>query len=99
MEHLKYESRNAHVDIWIWPAVTDNEYAYYECILLYVDDVLVVSEHPKDFLIKLSKYFQLKPYLIGPSYKSFGGTVSKVNLPNDVDAWVFSLSQYVQETV
>ena len=30
---------------------------------------------------------------------TFGGTVSKIQLPNGVHAWAFSSSQYVHESV
>ena len=38
----------------------DAEY-YYEYILLYIDDFLVVGEHLYDGLKRLNKYFPLKP--------------------------------------
>ena len=50
MVHMKHESCKAYADVWMSPAVGDDGCDYYEYILLYVDDVLVVSEHPKECL-------------------------------------------------
>lgn len=55
--HLKYESCEVDVKIWMWYVVANDDHKYCQCILLYVDDVLVVSEHPNDFFIKIGKYF------------------------------------------
>ena len=99
MVHMKYESCKAYANVWMRPAVGDDGRTYYEYILLYVDDVLVVSEHPKECLQQLGKYFTLKPGSVGAPDKYLGGTVSKVKLPNNVEAWAFSSSQYVQEAV
>ena len=62
---MKHESCKAYADVWMSPAVGDDGCDYYEYILLYVDDVLVVSEHPKDCLRQLIKYFTLKPGSVG----------------------------------
>ena len=48
------------------PAKRDDDSKYYEYILLYVDDCLRVSEHPKRALMKIGKYFPMKPSFLGP---------------------------------
>ena len=86
-------------DVWMRLAVGDDSCDYYEYFLLYVDGVLVESEHPKECLQQLGKYFTLDPGLERPPNKYLGRIVSKIKLPNDVNAWAFSSSQYVQEAV
>ena len=68
-------------------------------MLLYVDDCLCVSEHPRECLEKLNKYFPLKPGSGGDPKLYLGTKISKVTLPNGVEMWAMSTSQYVQEGI
>ena len=45
MEFLDFKSCLADPDVWMRPAIKSDGNTYYEYILLYVDDALVVSEH------------------------------------------------------
>mmetsp|Transcript_1854 Transcript_1854/g.3801 ORF Transcript_1854/g.3801 Transcript_1854/m.3801 type:complete len:166 (-) Transcript_1854:1392-1889(-) len=60
MHHLGFESCLADPDLWMHPAIRKDGTAYYEYLLLYVDDVLAISEHSTEMLRQLGKYFQLK---------------------------------------
>ena len=99
MEMLRYDSYLADPNLWMLEAVGDNDNKYYEYMLLYTDDCLAVSQHLKKQLIEIDKYFPLKPASIGPPKIYLGAKVTKVKLPNGVDAYAISMSQYVQETV
>ena len=69
---------------------------YYEYILLYTDDALVVGENAETILRKeLGRYFELKEESIGPPSTYLGGRVRKVELKTGVQCWAFSSSQYV----
>jgi len=104
MEHMQYRSCLGDPDVWLREAVMDDGTKYYEYVLLYVDDTLCLSEHPKEALLELNKYFGLKktkkgePLIESPSIY-LGGKLSQVELPNGVVAWAVSSSQYVQEAV
>ena len=99
MDHMGYKSCLADPDLWMRPAKKDNGTEYYEYILLYVDDCLVVSEHPDQALNKLGKYFPLKPGSVGPPKLYLGGKLSRVDLPNGVKAWAVSASKYIQSAL
>jgi hypothetical protein len=47
----------------------------------------------------MGKYFKLKQESIGPPKIYHGGHLRMVQLENMVNAWAFSLSQYVQAAV
>ena len=58
---------------------------YYEYILLYTDDALVISHKPEKILRdELGKYFGLKEASIGPPKIYLGGKMRKVNLNNGI---------------
>ena len=45
-----WSSLQADPDMWMRPAIKSNGNTYYEYILLYVDDALVVSENAESIL-------------------------------------------------
>ena len=72
---------------------------YYEYFLLYVDDCLVVSQHPEDTLMRLGKYFPLKPESIGLPKLYLTGKLSQIGLQIGVLAWSISASKYIQQAL
>ena len=100
MEFLNFKSCLADPNVWMRPAIKSDGNTYYEYILLYVDDTLVVSENAESILCnELGRYFHLKEESIGPPTIYLGSRVCKVELENGVWAWSFSSSQYVQSAV
>jgi hypothetical protein len=100
MRHLNFASCPADPDVWMRPATHSDGSEYYEYILLYTDDALVVSQHAENVLRNdLGRYFELKEESIGPPKIYLGGGVRKVELNNGVKCWAFSSSQYVRAAV
>ena len=74
--------------------------SYYEYVLLYTDNALVVSENGERVLRNgLGKYFELKEESIGPPTLYLGGRLRLVTLEDGTQAWAFGSSQYVQSAV
>ena len=84
MDHMGYQSCLTEPDLWMRMSKMDNGLDYYGYILLYVDDWLVVSQYPKDTLIRLGKYFPLKPESVGPPKLYMGAKPSQIGLSNGV---------------
>ncbi len=100
MRHLDFVSCPADPDVWMRPAKHSDGTEYYEYILLYTDDALVVGENAELLLRRdLGRYFELKEESIGPPKIYLGGGIRKVELDNGVQAWALSSSQYVQSAV
>lgn len=100
MEFLGFSSCKADPDVWMRAAVKSDGQEYWEYVLLYCDDCLVISEKGEDILRReIGKYFELKQESIGPPNIYLGGKMSKVTLSNGVNAWAFSSSQYVKNAV
>lgn len=79
--------------------VQADDFKYWEYVLIYVDDLLVISECPKTILDKIDHYFPIKKESIGPPTMYLGAKLSKHPLKNGVIAWAMSSSQYAQEAV
>jgi hypothetical protein len=100
MQHLGFQSCLADADVWLRPATKSDGSEYYEYVLLYTDDALVISENAERILRnEIGKYFDLKEGSIGPPDIYLGGKVSKVTLENGTRAYSFSASQYVNAAV
>ncbi len=99
MDHMGYQSCLADPDLWIRVFKLDNGLDYYKYVLLYVDDCMVGSQHPKETLMRLGKYFPLKPESVGPPKIYFGGKLSQIELPNGVVAWSIRASKYIQQAL
>ena len=98
MHYLKFSSCPADPDVWMWPAEKSDGTTYYEYVLLYVDDALVISENVEEILREeIGKYFELKEESIGLPSLYLGGRGRQVKLDNGVNAWSFSSSQYIQQ--
>ena len=70
-------------DVWMRPVKCSGGSDYYEYILLYTDDALVVSDNAEQVLWnELGRYFTLKEESIGPPKIYLGGHVRKVQLDN-----------------
>ena len=100
MNHLGFKPCRADPDVWMRPAVKSDGSEYWEYVLLYTDDALVISEFGEKILRnEIGKYFELKEESIGPPEIYLGGQLRKVELDNGVKAWAFGSSQYVQAAV
>ena len=82
------------------PAQKGDGSPYYDYILLYVDDAVVVSNNAESILRKeIGRYFEIKEASIGPPKMYLEAGIRKVKLDNGLDAWAASLSQYIQAAV
>ena len=96
MRHLYFESHPSDPDVWMRPAKNFNGTYYYEFILLYTNDALVISENSEQVLHKdLGRYFELKEKSIGPPKIYLGGSARQAKLENGVRAWDLDSYKYI----
>ena len=77
-------------------------FKYYEYILVYVDDVLIISHAPKEHLKVIKAMYELNPTSIGPPTRYLGADVERVTRPGDPtgrEYWSFSAYTYVKSAV
>jgi hypothetical protein len=98
MTDLGFRSCKADPDVWMRKATTPEGSYYYEYVLYYVDDTLVVSIYLKSILQKGDKYFPMKPNLIAVPDIYLGAKISKAKLPNGTEAWAM-ISSDAQEAI
>ena len=67
MDHPGFNSCRADPDVWMRAATKHNGEEYFEYVILYVDDCLVISNNPEAILREeIGKHFKLKEESIGP---------------------------------
>jgi len=87
MARLGFTSSCADPDVWFQLSKRSTGEEYYEYVLLYVDDVLVISEQAEAVLQnEIGMDWVLKPESIGPPSQYLGGKLRKVTLANGVKA-------------
>jgi hypothetical protein len=99
MTDLGYTSCLADPDVWMRPKVRADGFKFYEYVLIYVDDILAISDNPRACVDAIDKFFPMKAGSIGSPDIYLGAKVTKVKLPNGVTAWAMSPSKYIQEAV
>jgi hypothetical protein len=68
--------------------------------LIYTNDILVISDNPRETLLKLNKYFSVKKGSLGkPAGVYLGAKMMQMTLPNGAKAWGLGSSQYCKEAV
>ena len=78
---------------------SDDDFEYYEYVLLYVDNNLAISHDDMYVLDRMDKFFMMKKGSIGDPEIYLGEKLQKVPLDNGVFAWGMSPAKYVQEAV
>ena len=74
---LGFTSCPADPDVWMRAAIKSDGGEYYEYVLLYCDDTLVISERGETILRdEIGKYFELKEESIGPPSLYLGGKLA-----------------------
>ena len=89
-------------DVYRRANIKDDGFKYYEYLLVYVDDVLIISHNPMKHLEAIQSHYELNPASIGPPNRYLGADVRKVTRPGDPtgrEYWSFSAGTYVKNAV
>jgi hypothetical protein len=98
---LQYPSSLADPDVWLRPNVKTTGDTYYEYVIVYVDDILVIAEHPKRTMNFLAKLYRLKEGSVGKPTTYLGAQVLEHRFPDDpqFSSWALSSAKYIKEAV
>ncbi len=100
LSSLGFTSCLADPDVWFRGAVKPDGTQYYEYLLAYVDDMLMISHEPRVTMNALSQLYRMKEGSVGKPTKYLGADVIEYTLPGDANPkWGFSSQQYIQEAI
>ena len=93
MEFISFKSCKADPDVWMREPIRDNGTDYYEYVLLYFDNCIMIRLNPEKILRdEIGKYFKLKESSVGPPGQYLGGKIWKVLLESGIECWAFGSS-------
>jgi hypothetical protein len=101
LRDLHFTSTYTDPDVWFRPATKHSGDPYYKCILVYVDDILCISENPGQIINLLqSDPFNYRLKDIGPPTRYLGAKVACYTLPDSgVNTWYISAESYLQKAI
>lgn len=87
-------------DVWMRPAEKADGTKYYEYVLVYTDDILVVSMNPKEIMAMLDQHYLIKPESIGPPTRYLGAKIGRYTIEgDDVEKWTMSAEDYLKNQI
>jgi hypothetical protein len=99
LHDLDYRPSKADPDVWLKPAVKPDGFKYYEMVLCYVDDVLVVSHEPMRTIEGVKATFKLKDDKAEAPEMYLGATLQKVETREGTKCWSMSSEKYVKAAI
>jgi len=82
--------------LWRGAATTEDGEEYYEYLLVYVDDLMCVSENPLDVIEKLQPVYGYKTKDTGPPKQYLGATITRYHL-DGINCWASSAKEYLEK--
>jgi hypothetical protein len=90
----RYQSCQANPDVWMKPGVKCDGTKYWQYVLCYVDDIIVVLENPKATMDYLALRYMLKEGSVKEPDTYLGAHIKKWQIPGSDDPtktrWVMS---------
>jgi hypothetical protein len=102
VEELQFQPTIADPDVYRRCNRKPNGEEYWELLLVYVDDILIVSHEPKHHLQKLGTFYEFNLSSIGPPTRYLGANVTRVTIPGEstgYEYWALSSRSYVKNAV
>jgi Reverse transcriptase (RNA-dependent DNA polymerase) len=95
---MGFLSSIADPDVWLRAAIKGDGEEYYEYVLMYVDDILVISIDPRSILEDVQRTFKLKNDKIEPPDFYLGAKLQEKVL-NGIKCWTITSHDYVKAAV
>ena len=103
LREASYESCKADPDIWMKPKTKPNSEKYWKYVLVYVDDILVMSHQPKVVMDYLASKYTIKEGSVKEPEAYLGAKIRKWTIDGSDDLtkvrWAMSSDLYVKRAV
>jgi hypothetical protein len=99
LQSMDFTPSLADPDVWIRAAAKPNGYEYYEYILVYVDDLLVISHDPSKAMKTIQLAYRLKEEPTSPK-TYLGANIKDWYVPGDSRRiWSMNCQHYIKEAI
>ena len=96
---LGFKPTRGDSDVYIRENTRSNGDRYYEMLLVYVDDILVLSHDTKPIMDAISAQFRLKEDSLGPPKQYLGASIKVFTDKEGAECWAMSSDDYVKAAV
>ena len=97
--HLGFKSSLADPDLWYKAETSPDGFKYYSYIMVYVDDILIISKNTKRYMAQIQEDFTLKPSSIGTPKSYLGADINKVYHSDGTSSWTMGSETYVKKVI
>jgi hypothetical protein len=100
LHSMGFTSSLADLDVWYRADCKPDGFEYYSYILVYVDDILVISHQPEVTMTIIAQSFRLKDGYAQPT-RYLGATIHKWKLFSDdnPEHWGHSAEEYIRQAI
>ena len=105
LRDINFARSKADPDVWMRKARKPSGFEYWEYILCYVDDILVISHDPQLIMDSISKFVTFKPGSIEPPKSYLGADVYRVTIHDGnqdtpmKQVWAMSANENVKRAI
>ena len=99
IQQLQFKPTRADPDVYIRKNTRPNGEPYYEMLLVYVDDILIISHDTKPVIEALSTQFRLKEDSLRPPNRYLGAGIKIFTDSRGQECWAMSSDDYVKVSV
>ena len=104
LRDMGFKSCLADPDVYLRPATRPDGHEYYEYILVYVDDVLVISHQAQLVMDQLGERYTLKAGSVKEPTEYLGADIKKYMVPSETfeeptECWAMSSDTYVKRAI
>ena len=96
---LHFQSSLADPDVWYRPMTKASGEKYYAYILIYVDDMLIIDEKPREFMNLIKQSYKVREDTIKEPDYYLGADIRKVHFSDGSFAYTMSSESYVKNAV
>jgi len=99
LQAMNFTPSLADPNVWMRAACKENGFSYYEYLLVYVDDILILSHSPTPILTCKQKFYRLKEPASDPK-TYLGAFIKPWSISGDSRRiWSMSSSHYIKEAI
>jgi len=93
---LGFKPTRGDPDVYIRKQTKGDGFQYYEMLLMYTDDILVLSHNTEPIMSAIANSFRLKEGSLGPPRRYLGAGVKIFTDAEGKECWALSLDDYVR---
>ena len=105
LRDMGFKMCQADPDVWLRANTRPSDgFQYYEYVLVYIDDLLIVSHDPKTVMQDLQRRYTIKPDSIKPPDEYLGSEIRRYTIPgtqdpSNRDRWAMSADKYCKRAL